>query len=151
MSKPELMPWQSAGSTTDAPHPLLHLMLDELWEAASPEQAMAFFRAIGARLAREHPLEALESDNEILGSINALWAEWGWGNVGFDFGEAGLRILHADLPPAQKAGDTRWREIVSSVLAGAYEQWLSLLGGSPAAQLRIVSASDHEAEFYYGA
>jgi hypothetical protein len=150
VSKPELKPWHGTSPAAEASHPFTRLLLDELWEAAAPEQAAAFFRATGARLAREHSLETLESDHEILGSINALWAEWGWGQVFFDLTETGLRILHVDLPPVQAGDEARWREVVLAVLAGAYGQWLSLLGGTPTTQLRLIKADQNEAEFHYG-
>lgn len=149
MSKPELMPWRSDGSTIGAGHLLLVPVLGEICDAAGTEHAEAFFRAVGARLARGHSLDALQSDREILGSLNALWAEWGWGYVVFEHADKGLRIHHADLPHGDDAGSVRWTDIAVSVLAGAYGQWLSSLGGGSAA-VRIVAVDGQAAEFLYG-
>ena len=67
MSKPMLMPWRLDPSETGLQPPVMLAchMVDEAWEVAEPEQAQAFFRAIGARIARAYPLGEAE---QLLGS-----------------------------------------------------------------------------------
>ncbi|MCC2976779.1 hypothetical protein LK533_08850 [Sphingomonas sp. PL-96] len=154
MSKPMLVPWRLDVPESELQPPVMLAchMVDEAWEMAGPEQAQAFFRAIGNRIARAYPLGELRSNDEIFAAMNAFWAESGWGRAVLRFTEDGLRIVHAALPltpPEVERG--RWRDTVVAVVAGIYDYWLGQLGGSDAIKTRVVATSERSVEFVYGA
>ena len=154
MSKPMLMPWRLDPSETGLQPPVMLAchMVDEAWEVAEPEQAQAFFRAIGARIARAYPLGEAQSNDEIFAAMNAFWAESGWGRVVLRFAEGGLQILHSELPPAPHGmDDGRWHDTAVAVLAGIYDHWLGQLGGSASIRTRALGSSERSVEFFYGA
>jgi hypothetical protein len=153
MTKPMLDAWHYQDvSGQGALAPLLACMLDEIWEIAAPDQAAAFLRGVGGRLAHGNPLDALHSNAEILATINGYWASLGWGAVDLEFVDDTLRLNHVDLPPAPEdvpAG--RWNDTLGAVLAGAYDGWLAALGGGATMHTRLVAIRGHDAEFHYGA
>jgi hypothetical protein len=154
VSKPMLMPWPLDASETELqPSVMLAChMVDEAWEVAEPEQAQAFFRAIGRRIARAYPLGEVRSNDEIFAAMNAFWAESGWGRAVLRFAENGLEIVHSDLPLAAPGVEpVRWHDTAVSVLAGIYDHWLGQLGGGEAIRTRVTGSSERGVEFFYGA
>ena len=152
MTKPMMKAWEHLGSTGEHAHlVLLSQMIAEVWEIAAPEQAVAFLRTVGGRIARDNPVADLRSNNEILGSLNAYWTACGWGAVDFRFMEDGLHLDHVGLPAAPEGVPVaRWIDSVGAVLAGAYDEWLGVLGGAPSMHARVVAINAREAELHYG-
>lgn len=149
-----LVPWRLDASETELQPPVLLAchMVDEAWEVAAPDQAQAFFRAIGRRIARAYPLGEMRTNDEIFAAMNAFWAESGWGRAVLRFAEHGLQIVHADLPHAPAEMErARWQDTVVAVIAGIYDHWLGQLGGGDAIRTRVVAASERSVEFLYGA
>lgn len=154
MSKPMLMPWPLEVSETELqPAVLLAChMVDEVWEVADAEQAEAFFRSTGRRIGRAYPLGEVRSNDEILSSMNAFWAESGWGRTALRFADTGLEIVHSGLPsPPPGVELARWRETAICVLAGIYDHWLGQLGGSDSIRTRVTGSSARGVDFFYGA
>jgi hypothetical protein len=151
MTKPMLNAWNDRAAPGETAWlALLAGMLEEVWEVAAPEEASAFLRAVGARLVEDAPLEGLGSNEEILATINAFWADRGWGTLDLAFAEDGLRLHHGDLPPAPEGvAVDRWQSSIAAVLTGAYDSWLAALGGGPAMHTRLVAIRGDAAEFLY--
>ncbi len=152
MSKPTLGLWNTESVAAESAGLfLLACTLEEMWSVAEPERAAAFLRAVGRRIARDNPVAALQTTDEILAAMNAFWAERGWGHTDLRFAEQGLRIDHKGLPlPPFDMPSSRWDASVAAVLAGAYDEWLAALGGGPDMRTQLVAIRGHEAEFAYG-
>lgn len=149
-----LMPWRLDASEAGLQPPVMLAchMVDEAWEVAEPVQAQAFFRAIGARIARAYPLSEAHSNDEIFAAMNAFWAESGWGRAVLRFARGGLQIEHSDLPLAPSGMDEgRWHETTVAVLSGIYDHWLGQLGGGASIRTRVIGSSERSVEFFYGA
>ncbi len=154
MTKPMLKAWDNREMVAGdgACVALLAPILDEIWDYAAPDQATAFLRAVGGRLARGASLGNLGSNEEIIAAMNAHWAGLGWGAVDLAFGEDGLRLVHVDLPACPAGVPAgRWSDSIGAVLAGAYDEWLGTLGGGPTMSTHVIALRGHDAEFRYGA
>lgn len=151
MTKPMLKGWRDDSEKGhNASLALLSGMLDEVWEVAAPEESAAFLRSVGRRIAGVSPLDGLHSNDEIVATINAFWADLGWGGVELAFAEDGLHLRHHDIPSAPDmipAG--RWHDSFSAVISGAYDAWLGTLGGAAGMRTRLVAIRGNEAEFHY--
>jgi hypothetical protein len=105
----------------------------ELAVVADDAGAAAFMRAIGLRLARQHPVGKVVTLEELEGHLNTVLAgmDWGWTQLSAE--DDHILITHGACPNVLE-DDTRrmWPPLMAEILAGAYGAWL-LEQGSPGA------------------
>jgi hypothetical protein len=113
--------------------PFLTALSTELEAVADAAGASAFMRAVGLRLARQHPLGKLVTLEELEGHINAALADMDWGWTQLSAADDHILITHGACPNVLE-DDTRrlWPPLMAEVLAGAYGAWL-VEQGSPGA------------------
>ncbi|PWR21159.1 cellulose biosynthesis protein BcsD [Zavarzinia aquatilis] len=112
---------------------------DELFAVAGADNAAAFLRQVGRRMAAAMPLTGAETLQALEAAINAklLAARWGWVQLGEV--EAGIRIRHGALPllpgPASTPG-------AAALLEGLYSCWLQQAGGGEHLHARRTGAGE---------
>ncbi|WP_165187150.1 cellulose biosynthesis protein BcsD [Caulobacter soli] len=103
----------------------LAAMAQELKSVADETGSAAFMRATGARVARLHPLAAVQTLEELQGEINAALGamDWGWSQL-TAVGDH-IVITHGACPNVLEHDSGRaWPPLMAEVLAGAYGAWL---------------------------
>lgn len=128
------------------------LVTDEIFAAADPAQARGFFRAVGARLAAQHPIPSMRDLRELQGAVNAVWLRVGLGEAEITLDLRGVLIHHHDAPAAIP-GDAngRWAEALPALLTGAYDGWMRAIGSPETLVTRVVAQSDDVVEIRHGA
>lgn len=113
--------------------PFLAALATELGGVGNDAAATAFMRAIGARVARQHPLGKLALLEELESHINAALAAMDWGWTRLAAGEDHILITHGACPNVLDNDAGRaWPPLMAAVLSGAYGAWLAEQG-SPGA------------------
>jgi hypothetical protein len=121
--------------------PFLSALSQELSTRIEPDQARALMRRLGASVARQAPLPALELLPDLEDAMNAVWSGMNWGWVELSDTDDALRIMH-HCAPIEAAFGPDSRHWSPAVLEGAYEQWLRAAGAGD--RLRVQQlATDH--------
>lgn len=107
--------------------PFLGALAQELCTRIEPDQARALMRRLGASVARQAPLPALELLPDLESAMNTVWSGMNWGWVELTDTDDALRIMH-HCAPLEAAFGTDSRHWSPAVLEGAYEQWLRAAG-----------------------
>ncbi|MDD3800399.1 MAG: cellulose biosynthesis protein BcsD, partial [Novosphingobium sp.] len=110
--------------------------------------AAAFLRLVGAHMAREMNLAAVETLEALEAAMNTQLTPRRWGWVKLTEVEAGIRIRHGGLPfhLSSAAG-----QAAAALLEGLYGHWLSHAGGGADLKARHTGAGTGEAiELVYG-
>lgn len=131
---------------------VLRFLLEELFASGGNEDASAFLRHIGARMASERPLPDQETLEGLERTLSALWRECDWGWVTLNASGRSLTILHGayPVPGHTEAERRRGARGAAAILAGAYKVWLERQGGDSTVPLRIVTAEPgRPLEFVY--
>lgn len=113
--------------------PFLAALAAELSAVGNEAAATAFMRAIGARVARQHPLGKLVMLEDLERHINAALAAMDWGWARLAAGEDHILITHGACPNVlDNDAERAWPPLMAAVLSGAYGAWLAEQG-SPGA------------------
>src|SRR3546814_17084203 len=85
-------------SGAEAAQRFVSLILAEIASAATAEQMQGFFRAVGARLAKSHPIVNAKDMDRLNQHGNLVWDRLHWGRVRFELDAEGIDIFHDGLP-----------------------------------------------------
>ena len=112
---------------------------DELFAVAAADNAAAFLRQVGRRMAAAMPVTGADTLQALEAAINArLFAvRWGW--VHLREVEAGISIRHGALPVPPGPTSTPG---VAALLEGLYSLWLQQAGGAEHLQARRTGAGE---------
>ena len=140
-----------ANSQTGAAALILTGVALEISAGATSAQRRAFFRAVGGRIATIHPLDQVTDIAGLTNSTNALWHDYGCGEVRFEMAEDGILITHSGLaqnffPVLGEATE----QVLSPFLEGAYDGWLRTMGSGPRLTTRTLWWSNLEARLKHG-
>jgi len=130
---------------------LVAMLLQEMRDSASDEEAHGFFRAIGMRMAQGFVLPEVEQIDRLAGAMNEVWRALDWGHVLIDPVEDGIRIVHFDAPvrmPEDEGG--LWPAALTSLLEGVYDGWFRSLGSGPKLHTTLISRTAEKLEFHHG-
>jgi hypothetical protein len=144
--------WSADDATETTPATLLlGNIIAEVAGGATPAQRRAFFRAVGARIAKAHPIGDVADIATLAASINRLWTEHDCGEVRFEQVEDGLLITHTGFArrlSSMLGGATE--QSLRPILEGAYDAWLHTLGSGTNLTTRTLWWSDTEARLKHG-
>jgi hypothetical protein len=128
--------------------PFLGALAQELSSRIETDQSRALMRRLGASMARNAPLPALELLPDLEAAMNAVWSgmNWGWVELG-DTDEA-LRIVH-HCAPIEAAFGAKSRAWSPAVLEGAYEQWLRAAGAGDRLRVQQIATDTTSVEPLY--
>ncbi|HWU01626.1 MAG TPA: hypothetical protein VN222_02705 [Novosphingobium sp.] len=132
------------------PGVLSALVAAEIFASASPEQAHAFYVAVGRRLAALAPVEHVNGIGDLCDAANRLWAAMGWGRVEMDTQGEGIVLRHRRLPPTMPENEEHWGEMIAALLQGAYDAWFRVLGSPEQLVTRVISQTESAIEFRHG-
>jgi len=126
-------------------------MLAEIFASASEDQAHAYLKAVGARIAGLGPVAGIESVDDLTAAMNDLWTKLEWGSVSLALDAEGIDIVH-DGMPVLLGGDSQnlWRKAAPWLLAGAYDCWLREIGSTDKLQTRLVRQANGRIELRHG-
>ncbi|WP_157220065.1 cellulose biosynthesis protein BcsD [Flavisphingomonas formosensis] len=130
---------------------LFSLLLQEMRDNASAEEAHGFFQAIGMRLAQSCPLPDVERIDRLAGAMNEVWRALDWGHVILEPDDDGIGIVHFDAPVKMAEDDGGlWPSALTSILEGVYDGWFRGLGSGPKLQTTLKSRTADRIEFHHG-
>ena len=111
----------------------IKVFLEEIYKTGGEQDACAFLRHMGARLAHLHPIGLYDSIEELERSMNKILTLLDWGWVKVKPQEHSLEFYHGafPLPSYGKAEAEREAKIFSAMLEGLYHSWMVALGGNP--------------------
>lgn len=112
---------------------------DELYAVAGPDNAAAFLRQAGRRMAAALPLAGVETLEALEAAMNAQLVAVHWGWVRLAEVEAGIRIRHGALPLLPGAAAT---PAALALLEGLYTLWMQQAGGGEHLQARRSGADE---------
>jgi hypothetical protein len=124
---------------------LLDLLLEEVRSDASEEEAVAFFRAVGFRLAQRFPLSGRGDVQALEQDLNEVFAGLSLGSAQIGMDEDALIVRHR-LANVHGSSSGAW----PTILEGAYDAWLRALGSGPRLQTSIRSVTDGMIELRHG-
>ncbi|VCU70676.1 Cellulose synthase operon protein D [Pigmentiphaga humi] len=106
----------------------------ELADKLAPAELSTFMRRVGNRFARELPLPACATLDEIQLAMSETWTrlDWGWVEISDENDHLGLCHYCSPLAVALGSESLAWG---ASFLEGVYQQWFEQLGAS--ARLRV--------------
>ncbi|WP_439533738.1 cellulose biosynthesis protein BcsD [Polymorphobacter sp.] len=125
-------------------------VVDEVFAQASQEQAVAFFIAVGRRLASGL---SLPSDDRLLTleqAINNFWQPLWLGHGTLTADDEGIVINHVDYAKAGPAASETWPHAAAAVVLGAYSGWFQSLADEPPLQTRLVQQSSDRLIIHHG-
>ena len=109
----------------------LRALAEEIDSLAGSGERDDMLRGVGRRMARLHPLPAVQSLDALEMEANDVLEGLGWGQVQFVLNESArsLEIVHIGLPRIGSLGVPagQW---LSALLEGLYDGWLSQQPGS---------------------
>ncbi len=144
--------WTNAIATeTCASALLLGGIAAEVTATAPRAQQAAFYRAVGARIAAIHPVDAVDDLAGMADIANRVWMEYGCGQVRFEMVPDGIVITHTGmvrnlLPVLGHATES----IARPVLEGVYDAWFRSLGSGRDVSTWTLWWSDAEARLKHG-
>lgn len=123
----------------------------EIWSAASPAQARGFYASVGRRMAATLPMDDITDLMLLTTRANMLWSALDWGYVNLHMEDQGIAIRHEGLPSALDGdSDGHWRDVISSILEGAYDAWFRALGSGAALTTRTVDFNGGTLDLWHG-
>ena len=138
-------------SSGEAAQRFVSLMLAEIASAATAEQMQGFFRAIGARLAKSHPIDNARNMDRLTQHGNMVWDRLHWGSVRFELDDEGIDIFHHGLPEKLEGdADGIWAKVAPFILEGAYDAWFRQMGSGERLRTRISRSQDGHIELRHG-
>ncbi len=111
----------------------IQVFIEEIFKTAGEQDACAFLRHMGARIAHLHPIAVYDSIEELERSMNQILSRLDWGWVKVQPQDYSLEFYHGafPLPSFGKAEAEREAKIFSAMLEGLYHSWMVALGGNP--------------------
>lgn len=130
---------------------LFSLLLEEMRDNASNEEAHGFFMAIGARMARGCPLPDVDRLDRLAAAMNEVWRALDWGHVLLEPDRDGIAITHFDAPLnlSEDEGGL-WPAAFTSMLEGVYDGWFRSLGSGPKLQTVLKARNADRIELHHG-
>jgi len=131
---------------------LLTAMLGaEVCGAASPEQADAFFTAVGARLAGLLRVDDIGAIEMLAGRVNQFWQTLGLGDVDMTLTQDGVRIRHHGMPETLEGDfDGCWATMAPALLKGAYDAWFRAIGSGESLHTELLGWEDGVVDLHHG-
>jgi len=111
----------------------IQVFIEEIYKTAGEQDACAFLRHMGSRIAQLHPIAVYDSIEELERSMNLILTKLDWGWVKVQPQDFSLEFYHGafPLPSFGKAEAEREAKIFSAMLEGLYHSWMVALGGNP--------------------
>lgn len=103
-------------------------LVGEFYDQVEVELAESFFRRLGGRMAKDLPLGAASSLEDLEKRINLRLDQIDWGWVRLRETDQAIEVAHGAYPVVAPAGDAPDSWIVQ-VLEGLYTEWLNAIGG----------------------
>src|SRR3546814_4210582 len=111
-------------SGAEAAQRFVSLILAEIASAATAEQMQGFFRAVGARLAKSHPIVNAKDMDRLTQHGNLVWDRLHLGSVRFELDDEGIDIFHDGLPERlEGVAAGIWSVVSPLILEGAFYAW----------------------------
>ncbi len=112
----------------------LRALAEEVDSLAGAGERDDMLRGVGRRMARLHPLPAVQTLDALEMEMNDALEGLGWGEVRLELNEAGrsLDVTHTGLPRIGSLG-TPPGQWLSALLEGLYDGWFAQQPGSKAA------------------
>ena len=130
---------------------LTSLLLIELRDNASPDEAHGFLKAIGTRLADGAPMPSVDRLDMLAAAMNEVWRTLDWGQVRLEAEEDGIGIVHFGAPSRLGSDDgALWPPAFASIIEGAYDGWFRALGSGPKLVTSFVARSGDRIELRHG-
>ena len=120
----------------------IQVFVEEIYQTAGDEDARAFLRHIGTRLAAMHPVPLYDSIEELEKSMNLILSSMDWGWVKMEMHDLSLVFYHGafPLPSYGKKEAEREALVFSALLEGLYHGWMVALGGNSEIAVRTQKA-----------
>lgn len=119
------------------------MMVAEVHDGATPEQANGLFRSLGGRLAALISIDDVRSLDGLCDQINGLWANLGLGHVAMTLDDEGVGLTHGGVPHMPPPGDDDlWSMMVGPLLEGAYDSWFRAMGSNTKLRTRLVKQNE---------
>ena len=111
----------------------IQVFIEEIHNTAGEQDACAFLRDMGARLAHQYLIAVYDSIEELEKSMNQILTKLDWGWVKVQPQDYSLEFYHGafPLPSFGKAEAAREAKIFCAMLEGLYQSWMVALGGNP--------------------
>lgn len=130
---------------------LFSLLLQEMRDNATDEEAHGFFQAIGLRMARGCPLPEVDRLDGLAAAMNDVWRALDWGHVLLESDEDGIGIVHVDAPLKMADDESGlWAAAFTSILEGVYDGWFRSLGSGPKLRTTLKARTADRVEFHHG-
>lgn len=115
-------------------------LLEEMHQSAGPDDASAFLRHVGQRMAQAHPLGEQGTLEALEGELNRAMRDMEWGWVRLAIEGATLRIVHGAYPGIQEKAEP-WGQSIAAVLEGMYQHWFQQQNAEVTLTVRCIEAS----------
>ncbi|PWR20490.1 cellulose biosynthesis protein BcsD [Zavarzinia compransoris] len=131
--------YRDALFTEGALDPFFAALADEVLVLAGTEDAVAFMRQVGRRLASVMPLGPCDTLEALETAANQALRGRRWGWVRLAEVEAGIRISHGALPVVVTI---RTQSALAALLEGLYSTWMHRAGGADHLQARHIAPGE---------
>lgn len=122
---------------------LAAMMMVEVQDGATPEQAHGLFHSLGGRIAALISVDDVHSLDDLCDQINQLWTDLGFGHVAMALDDEGINLKHSGVPHMPSPGDDGlWSTMIGPLLEGAYDSWFRVMGSSTKLRTRLVNQSE---------
>lgn len=111
----------------------LQVFIQEIYQTAGEQDACAFLRHMGERLAHLYPVALYDRIEDLENSMNTIFAGLNWGWVKIEVHDLSLVFYHGafPLPSFEKPQVKNEAMLFSALLEGLYSTWMVALGGKP--------------------
>ena len=135
----------------EAAQRFVSLILGEIASTATAEQMQGFFRAVGSRIAKNHPIADARDMDRLTRHGNMVWDRLHWGSVRFELDDEGIDIFHEGLPDGLEGdADGIWAGVAPFILEGAYDAWFRQMGSGERLNTRISRSQGGHIELRHG-